>query len=346
MENITITNNNGIDTRTITIDVLRNTINAFTRSGPEYVCKLGTNKEYALKVNRTNISTCNVEYLAHVLNTNDKIFSVIYGYITGLVTCKECIEHFDINITRSQFYNSFNTDLESLIDFFKSATHDTRKTILADHICYNHEVKMNGIISMSTYVGQNKFCVARCNNCNNAICKYCYANSLTNQREGLKHKLIRLHAIFTNIELSIDDIPVLDSSMYPFFRFESFGDINNTIQINNYNLFALVNADINFTLWTKNPGIIQAAINADMVISDNLVIGLSSLYLNTPELGKAKKYSFIRFLFTVYDDNYIKEHNIVINCGSKHCITCGICYDYLHKYGNSGDIYIINERKK
>ena len=151
-------------------------------------------------------------------------------------------------------------------------------------------------------------------------------------------------AILTAVELSPCDIPVLDAAVYPFFRFESFGDLNNTIQAKNYNLIAAVNPGVNFTLWTKNPGIIQAAINQGMQLSENLVIGLSSLYVNVPEIEKAKRYSFVRFLFTVYDNDYIEKHNIVINCGAKHCISCGICYKYLHEYKDG--LYIINERLK
>ena len=89
-------------------------------------------------------------------------------------------------------------------------------------------------------------------------------------------KLIRIMAILTNIELSKSDIPIIDAAIYPYFRFESFGDIVNTIQVNNYNLIASVNNGVNFTWWTKNPGIIQAAINNGMVLSNNIVIGLSS----------------------------------------------------------------------
>ena len=107
---------------------------------------------------------------------------------------------------------------------------------------------------------------------------------------------------------------------------------------------AAVNPDINFTIWTKNPGIIQACINDGLQLSNNLVIGLSNLYLNKPEIDKANKYSFIRFLFTVYDDDFIKAHDVVINCGAKHCLSCGICYKYLHEFKHG--LQLINERKK
>ena len=297
------------------------------------------NKHYVLKLNKKGITTCNIEMLFEYLKNNETAARALFNaisYSNDINTVK--------NVTRSQFYNSFNGNIPAFIEFFKNSTPGTRQQIILDHICFNHDAKMQGVISLSTYIGNNVFCQARCNNCDNAICKYCYAASLTNQRYYLKMKLIRIMAILTSVELSIDDIPVLDTELYPFFRFESFGDIVNITQVNNYNLLALCNSKISFTWWSKNPGIIQNAINNGMTLSNNIVIGLSSLYLNTPEIDKAKKYSFIRFLFTVYDDDYIKEHNIVINCGAKHCITCGVCYKYLHEY-NTG-LYIINERKK
>ena len=297
------------------------------------------NKHYVLKLNKKGITTCNIEMLCEYLKNNETaaraLFNVV-SYSNDINTVK--------NVTRSQFYNSFNDRISDFIEFFKNSTSGTRQQIIYDHICFNHDAKMQGIISLSTYVGHNKYCLARCNNCDNAICKYCYAASLTGQRFYLKMKLIRIMAIFINVELSKSDIPVINSELYPFFRFESFGDLNNKLQFKNYNLFASVNSAVNMTIWTKNPGIIQACIDDGLQLSNNLVIGLSSLYLNKPEIDKANKYSFIRFLFTVYDDDYIKAHDIKINCGAKHCVSCGIWYKYLHEFKHG--LQLINERKK
>lgn len=344
---ITITNNDRNFDRTLIIN--GHTIAANAPGNIYPTMSLGQNSSHVIRINKNSISTYNVEFLAYVLNNNSEIFNAVYHRIKyAAILNNSEIDRINktANITVPAFYNSFNNNLISWLDFFKSATPETRQVILYDHFCKKHEFKMAGIISASTYIGKNEFCLARRNNCPNAICIYCYALSLSNQRIGLKNKLIRLHMILTTIELSAADIPVIDSSIFPFFRFESFGDINNVIQVKNYNLIASVNADINFTLWTKNPGIVQAAINNGTILTDNFVIGLSSLYLNTPEIEKAKKYPFIRFLFTVYDNEYIREHNITINCGAKHCLSCGICYDYLHRAKNAGGLYIINERKK
>lgn len=334
---IEITNNG----RTLIVDTLYRDIQTKTTSGINPAMKLTTNNDDVVRINKTTISYYNRDMLIYILQNDINTFNAVYNRIAGFITASN---EFKYHVTISQFYNSFNNDLSAWTEFFKSASHETKRTVIADHITYDHEAKMHGIISISTYVGYNHFCKCRMQNCDNAICKYCYANSLTNCRQGLKARLIRLHMIFTNIELTANDISVLDYTKYPYFRFESFSDLNNAIQINNYNLFAAVNADINFTLWTKNPGIIQNAINNGMVLSDNLIIGLSSLYLNTPELDKAQKYSFIRFLSTVYDEDYIRKHDIKINCGAKHCISCGICYKYLHEFKHG--LQLINERKK
>lgn len=322
-------------------DRMSNTIDIRIPNVVSLSMPIGIVKTDVVKINKSRISTCNAEMFAYLLSHDDSIFYAVMTHVFNYTNN----DYVGTHVTLSQFYNRFNADLDSFISLFESVSYKTRRKIIADHVCYNHEAKMHGVISMSTYVGANQFCKARCSNCDNAICKYCYANSLTNQRAGLRNKLQRIHAIMTTIELSPMDIPMFDSSVYPYFRFESFGDINNVVQVRNYNMIAFFNHDINFTLWTKNPGIIQAAVNNGMKLSDNLVIGLSSLYLNTPELEKARRYSFIRFLFTVYDDEYIAEHKIVINCGAKHCLSCGICYKALHENRNTG-LVIINERKK
>ena len=346
MENIIYTISNY--EKKIVIDTLHNTIECRNDNyyGDVYpIIKLSHNNNHVLKFNKTCISTCNVEFLIAAIECDNALFNAVYTYVSTRNAIRDIKEYNEFYaLSRAGFYGLYNETPGALISMFRGLSHNSRRMFLLDHICYKHDAKMSGVISMSTYVGYNKFCIARCNNCNNAICKYCYADSLTNQRYNLKCKLIRLHVILTNIELTENDIPVIDADIFPFFRFESFGDLNNTLQFKNYNLIASVNAGVNFTIWTKNPGIIQKCIDNGLILANNLVIGLSSLYLNTPELDKARKYSFVRFLFTVYDDNYIKEHNIVINCGARHCIMCGICYKYLHEY-NTG-LYIINERKK
>ena len=322
----------------VTVDHSAKTIE-FLSYGVGPVVKIRNNKNYVLKINKNDISACNTEFLYEYLRKSPETAAALFARFTYKIysaTIKP--------VTRPAFYAMFNDNLNAFVEFFQGCSCSTKQEIIADHIVFDHDAKMHGVISLSTFIGDNRFCRARCKNCDNAICKYCYAASLTAQRAELKNKLRRIHAILTSVELTAADIPKLDSNLYPYFRFEAFGDINNVLQVKNYNLIAAVNNDINFTLWTKNPGIIQNAINNGMTLSKNIVIGLSSLYLNKPELDKAQKYPFIRFLFTVYDDKYIEKNNVVINCGAKHCVSCGICYKYLHKFKHG--LQLINERKK
>lgn len=98
-------------------------------------------------------------------------------------------------------------------------------------------------------------------------------------------------------------------------------------------------------MWTKNPGIIQKSIDEGMRLSLSLTIGLSSLELNKPETEKARKYKFVRFVFTVFEHEYAKQHNVIINCGGRHCRSCLNCYLKAAKL-KSGEIIEINELLK
>ena len=40
-----------------------------------------------------------------------------------------------------------------------------------------------------------------------------------------------------------------------------------------------------------------------------------------------EKYWFVDHVFTVYTKEYIKENNIDVNCGSKNCLGCQLCYN-------------------
>ena len=318
------------------------TISAITSTGLEYVFKLLHNKTYPLKINKTTISTCSTDMLVYLLENNGNAFIEVYTHITSGECLKDSIGY---KVTKPEFYNMFNDNLDNLVTFFNNACHETRQIIIYDHCCTRHTAKMSGMISYSTLVLFNKFCAARMKK-DIAVCSHCFAaRQLDIYADELK-KLARAHVIATMCKWSIDDIPAIDSTIYPFFRLESFGDINNTLQVENYNTLADVlfnKCGIRTTLWSKNPGIIQATINNGLVLSDGLTIGLSSLELNKPEIEKAKKYRFIKFVFTVYTPEYVTAHNITINCGGRHCLSCLNCY---LAAATSDNLIVINELLK
>jgi hypothetical protein len=119
-----------------------------------------------------------------------------------------------------------------------------------------------------------------------------------------------------------DEIPFINTV---YFRFEAFGDIETETQVINYFNVAKANPKCTFALWTKNPWLIQIAIDHGAVKPDNFKIIVSSPYLNEP--ANINAYGFIDKIFTVYTKEYIAEHNIEINCGDKKCMECRLCYD-------------------
>jgi hypothetical protein len=108
-----------------------------------------------------------------------------------------------------------------------------------------------------------------------------------------------------------------------YFRFEAFGDLVNEYQVVNYFNIAKKNPETLFALWTKNPRIIERALeNSDLEKPSNLQIVLSSPLINVAL--KNTKFDFVDKIFSVYDKETAKGVNI--NCGSRSCLSCGRCY--------------------
>ena len=203
-------------------------------------------------------------------------------------------------------------------------------------ITKNHTGKMEGLQSLSTSVLLNENC-KRNREIDGAVCVKCYAARLAAMRTSLDEKLDFNTVLLTTCVLPVETLPVINSL---YFRFESFGDLNNTIQVVNYFNICKKNPLVNFALWTKNPHIIAQAMNEYKIEKpNNINIIYSSLFINQESTGIFKKYSFIDKVFTVYDPQYIKENNIDINCGGRHCAGCLNCY-------KKNDIRIINEKLK
>ena len=122
------------------------------------------------------------------------------------------------------------------------------------------------------------------------------------------------------------------------FRFESFGDLRNVIQVENYFNIVKENPRVSFGWWTKNPRFIDEYLKAGNEKPENVRIGVSSLFVNMPIQNKRYSY-FTDFVFTVYSPDYIENNRIEINCGGRHCLTCQNCY---RKEGAA----IVNEKLK
>ena len=186
--------------------------------------------------------------------------------------------------------------------------------------------------SISTLVTTNERC-AKNAQIKGSICEKCFASKQVRVFTSMQKPLAKNQEILTSRILSDSEIPVIYNK---YFRFESFGDLNNEIQVINYFKHCYKNTDVKFALWTKNPDYIAKAIKQGYEKPDNLNIVLSSLFIN---VERKNRYDFVDKVFTVYDKNHIEENEININCGAKNCFKCGLCYE-------KNDIKIINEKLK
>lgn len=221
-----------------------------------------------------------------------------------------------------------NTEREAFL------TIDKAEELTVVHYTLKHTGKMSGMQSLSTSCLCNKNCLNRVENVN-LVCSHCYAQRQMKMYKNLEKCLKKNTEILTTRLLTDEEIPLINAA---FFRFESFGDLNNEIQVVNYFRICKRNKHVKFALWTKNPWIIAGTINNGENKPRNLQVIYSSPYLDKCD-NKLNKYPFIDKIFTVYTKEYIKENNIEINCGAKSCLSCHKCYV------KSKEIYI-NEKCK
>jgi len=183
----------------------------------------------------------------------------------------------------------------------------------------NHNGKMEGMISLSTAVSCNKNCKERAK-IKDSICSKCYAEKMSRMYKSLDEMLKQNTQALTTSIIPDDELPRVNAL---YFRFEAFGDLNNDIQVINYFNICKKNPGVHFALWTKNPWFIYEAIKAGNKKPKNLVIILSSPFINKV-VEISDKYDFVDKVFTVYDKETSKTVNI--NCGSRKCLECGRCY--------------------
>lgn len=200
----------------------------------------------------------------------------------------------------------------------------------------NHSAKMANLWSLSTSCKCNHNCQKHME-LEGSICQKCFANAIQNQYSALEAKLRKNTEVLTTVLIEFEDVPYIKTKS-GYFRFEAFGDLVNEIQVANYFTIASANPHLHCALWTKNPWIIKSAIKKyGLKKPENLTIIGSSYFINV--LMTYPGYDFIDKVFTVYDEKYISENDVVINCGAKSCATCGLCYE------NKGGRYISEKLK-
>lgn len=202
------------------------------------------------------------------------------------------------------------------------------------HFTTSHTGKMQGMFSLSTSCMHNKYCREYAKD-PNKVCSKCFSMNMHKMYgEKFESALKNNTDVLTSSILAKDTLPIINAL---YFRFEAFGDIQNDIQVINYFNICKKNKKTTFALWTKNPFIIKQVIDNGYKKPNNLIIILSSHFLNVA--CELNKFSFVDKIFTVYDKQTIEKENITINCGAKSCINCLKCY---RKNGDK----VINEKLK
>lgn len=200
------------------------------------------------------------------------------------------------------------------------------------HFTTKHSGKMSGMVSISTSVTTNERCKKNAS-IEGSICEKCFASKQMRVFPTMEKPMVENQRILTSSVLPMELLPTINNL---YFRFEAFGDLNNDIQVMNYFNLCYKNPKTKFALWTKNPDYIESAIKQGYKKPENLNIVLSSLFINQE---RKSKYDFVDKIFTVYDPKYIEENEVSINCGSRNCFECGLCYE-------KNNVTIINEKLK
>ena len=218
-----------------------------------------------------------------------------------------------------------NTEIISYAEF-------TKRTGIK--ITQKHTGKMTGMQSLSTSCLLNKYCQERAKVAG-SICSHCYAQRMMNQYGEKFQNCFENNMIELSKLIDMKDLPNLNVQ---YFRFEAFGDFDNENQLINYFNICKKNPKTKFALWTKNPWIVEEVLNKGETKPKNLNIVLSSLEMN--EVTDFSQYEWADRVFTVYDKNYIKDHDVEINCGGRSCMSCLKCYR------KSNKTFYINEKLK
>jgi len=191
------------------------------------------------------------------------------------------------------------------------------KKALKNALCTNHSGKMEGMVSLSTSVKLNPDCAERAK-IPGSICSKCYADRQLSYQHSTAAKYERNTKLLTSEVYPVECFPEI---LETIGRFEAFGELFNTIQLENYFNMCLKNPDVDFALWTKNVYILANGRRKGLQKPKNLTILQSSMFINSPV---RKTDPWVDKTFTVWDKEHAKSVNI--NCGGKKCKKCQICY--------------------
>lgn len=181
-----------------------------------------------------------------------------------------------------------------------------------------HTGKLEGIPSVSTSCLCNRMCMARAKD-PRLICSKCYSVSLQMKRTNLANAMKQNYEVLTK-PVADGDLPRFTAK---YVRIESFGDVANQVQAENYIRMVRLSPRTRFAAWTKNLAIWIAAFkrvgkpaNMTLVYSDPVIGG-------SVKPGELVGGEWVDHVFAVLPKNTPDER---INCGGRHCLSCLRCY--------------------
>lgn len=206
--------------------------------------------------------------------------------------------------------------------------------------------KLEDFFAISTSVLMNSICQARAK-IEGCICKDCYAAANCSRFSGLCQGVETNFLILNNFLISLEAWATLAiPSINGKARIEAHGDVASETCAINYNRIVESHKHLTFTVWSKNLAIWKAVFEAEGKPDNMIFIASSPMVNEVMEIPEDMK-QYVDHVFTVYDLDYAREHEININCGTwekdnlnHKCKTCMKCYEY-----DNADFYI-NELKK
>ncbi len=175
-------------------------------------------------------------------------------------------------------------------------------------ITTNHSGKMKGMVSINTSTLNNPFCTKQRKN-PDIICSSCYAAKFEQYRPNTKETYTKNAEILTTRPLKPHEIPRLN---HLYCRFNSYGELHNSIHFKNLVTIAEHNPQTRFALWTKRLNLVTGN------IPDNFTIVYSNPHRTNPMTTIPDNADIV---FNVIN----KKNDTEINCQNK-CIDCLICY--------------------
>lgn len=183
----------------------------------------------------------------------------------------------------------------------------------------NHS-KLDGLKSISTSCLDNTFCLARMQNCT-SICHDCYAGTQQERNLALnEHNLVN-GIILRNVLIPVEYFRGLALFNEKFVRIESFGDVSNETQAENYIHIMQAFEGATFAVWTKNI-FTWIRVFEKCEKPCNCVFIVSSCHKNVIASLREEITKYIDHVFTVYTEEFINSHGININCGGRACKEC------------------------